>query len=450
MAVEELVPTLESPERITRSSSTYNADARHLFLRETFSDPVTDPMFAPAIQQFWNRPYFRRGWIVQEFLLAKDIVCLAGPDLFTRQDLVDMFSMPDTTLEAQEEMISYRILIQLHLYMFTDAAPLRFLRLMSAVTAEFQTREVVDRLFCCLGLMEGLDFTPDYTVSVQQNFTRFAVTLARDYGSLDFLSLWSANLDPLLPNTPTELLGFPSWVPSWTPTPLVTPWRLITGGVRSYRSDVSWNAAAGRKHVHDQLEDAVNTRQLQVRGKVVDYVEGVSSTRFMRYWDADEEHLKELVVQIKQDLSGLEHWTPLELIRFLNVVTANGGIPENTPEQTYNFATEESYKTSSFAALRADSLDLGLGLTMGRGRRFARTEKGDLGLVPAVGSQARSGKKRGSAVVVLHGCIVPLILESVDEAKSEWKVIGDCYIESIMLGEAVKWEEVNSETFILV
>jgi hypothetical protein len=283
MAIEELIPTLELSERITRSSPSYDADARDLFLYKTFSDPVTNPIFAPAIQRFWNRPYFRRGWIVQEFLLAKDIICLAGPEAFTRQDLVDLFSMPDTNLEAREGMISYRVLIFLHLYMFTDAAPSRFLRLMNAVAAESQTRVVVDWLFGCLGLMEGLDFMPDYSVSVEQNFTRFAVTIARDYGSLDLLSLWSANLDPLVLKTPTELLDFPSWVPSWTPTPLITPWRLVTGGVRLYRSDILWNAAAGRKHIYDQLEDAVTSRRLHVRGKVVDQVENNGSTRFMRY-----------------------------------------------------------------------------------------------------------------------------------------------------------------------
>jgi hypothetical protein len=319
---------------------------------------------------------------------------------------------------------------------------------MNPVAAEFQTREVVDRLFGYLGLMEGLDFMPDYSVSVEQNFTRFAVTIAGDYGSLDFLSLWSANLDPLVLNMPTELLNLPSWVQSWTPTPLITPWRLVTGGVRSYRSDILWNAAAGRKHIYDQLEDAVTSRRLHVLGKVVDHVENNGSTHFMRYWDADEKYLKELVGEIKTDLPGLEHCTPLELIHFLNVVTANGGVPENTAEQILSLATQLGGETSSFAAMQADSL--GLCLTMGRGRRFVRTEKGNIGLVPAVASQARLGEKRGSAIVILHGCIVPLVLESVDEAKGEWKLIGDCYVEGIMHGEAVKWQEYNTETFVLV
>jgi hypothetical protein len=87
---------------------------------------------------------------------------------------------------------------------------------------------------------------------------------------------------------------------------------------------------------------------------------------------------------------------------------------------------------------------------MGRGRRFVRTEKGNIGLVPAVASQPRLEEKRGSAIVILHGSIVPLVLESVDEAKGEWKLIGDCYVEGIMHDEAVKWEEYNTETFVFV
>lgn len=35
--------------------------------------------------------------------------------------------------------------------------------------------------------------------------------LAENFDLLDFLSVWFANLDPWVSNTPDELKGFPSW-----------------------------------------------------------------------------------------------------------------------------------------------------------------------------------------------------------------------------------------------
>jgi hypothetical protein len=445
-AIEELIPTLEHSDRITPGHESYNADARGLFLRSTFNDPITDPIFAPAIQAFWQRPYFRRGWICQEFVLATDIICLTGELSFTFRGLVDLFSVPDAS--QHDGWISHRFLMTVKLYPFTDPAPLRFLRLMVAMASEFQTREIVDRLFGCLGLMDGLDFIPDYELSVKRNFTRFATTLASEYGSLDFLSLWSANLDPLVPDTPDELKGFASWVPSWTATPLCTPWRLATGGSKQARGAVLWDAAVGRKHVHDQTEDAVTTGRLQVRGRIIDRINVVSSTKFTKYFDnVDDAYLTALVDQIKRDIPDLSHWTHVDLVRFLSIVAANGAVPERSAQ---DLLTTPGRGENIFRDMSGWRNELGLALAMGRGRRFVRTEQGRLGLAPAVGSRARSGQEAGSAIVVLHGCIVPVLLENTNMNKGEWRLLGDCYIEGVMHGEAIDWDEVDTETFVVV
>ncbi|KAF2035834.1 hypothetical protein EK21DRAFT_106671 [Setomelanomma holmii] len=133
---------------------------------------------------------------------------------YSFQELVDLFSVPGPTSIAAGDWISHKVLMALELYPFTDPEPLRFPRLLSAIVSRFQTQEIFDRLFGCLGLIEGRDFMPENTLFVKQNFTNLAITIARDHGSLDFLSLWAANLDPLVPGTPEVLEGFPSWVPS--------------------------------------------------------------------------------------------------------------------------------------------------------------------------------------------------------------------------------------------
>ncbi|KAH7399368.1 heterokaryon incompatibility protein-domain-containing protein [Pyrenochaeta sp. MPI-SDFR-AT-0127] len=438
--IEKLIPTMKSANQIMIGSPEYDPDWRSVMLMDTFSSPGTDAIWAAAIGKFWSRTWFRRGWIVQEFMLAKEVLCLTGDVQFSLQDLVDLFTVPsdDRLAEATEYNQGYRILMQLKPDPFMDTPqPLRFLRL-------------GDRLYGFLGMLEGLDFVPDYEKSLKDNFTRFAATIARDFGSLDFLSLWSANLDELMPDTPKQLLGLPSWTPSYTSTPLTAPWRLAVGAVRSWNKEIRWNAAAGRRHIYDQPFDAVATGQLQVRGRIIDRIDHLSSARIARFQDVDEKYLTSIITQINKDLSGFEDWTQIQLINFLNTVSSNGVPPREPAEQLLGLVPgilgEHTHLSKHENSLTAC-------LHMGRGRKFMKTETGRKGLAPYIGSVASEGKSKGSAIVVLHGCIVPIVLQCVGEEGDDgghWKVIGDCYVEGIMFGEAVKWAESDVRTFILV
>ena len=69
-----------------------------------------------------------------------------------------------------------------------------------------------------------------------------------------------------------------------------------------------------------------------------------------------------------------------------------------------------------------------------------------MSLVPFVGSKPRNGEMKGSTTVVLHGCCVPIVLESVDEGGNRWTVVGDCYVEGVMHGEAVTCSKVQSRS----
>lgn len=457
-AVDKLIPTLASANKIAIGSPEYNASWRQIILRDTFSSPGTDAKWLPAIGRFWGRPWFRRGWVVQESLLAQELLCLTSDIDFSLQDLEDLFTMPadDTAalLDYNDGWISYRIIMQLKTDPFTTTPqPLRFLRLMAAVAGEFETQELCDRLYGFLGLIEGLDFVPDYQTSAKEDFTRFAATIAKQYGSLDFLSMWAANLDELVVGTPQEFLGFPSWVPSFTTLPLTAPFRLAVGGSRSWGTEVKWNAAAGRHHIHDQSFDAAITKRLQVRGQIIDHIGAVSSTRIAKYFDIDDAYLHSLVDQIKKDLTGFNHWDHVDVIQFLNVVSCNGVTPRETAEQILDLAP--SALSAEHVHLAAHKESLGSCLVMGRGRRFTRTEEGRAGLVPWIGSRAKAGDEKGSAIVVLHGCIVPMVLQRVDGGEDEagpgeWKVVGDCYVEGVMFGEEVTWDEDAARTFVLV
>jgi hypothetical protein len=335
-----------------------------------------------------------------------------------------------------------------------DPQPLRFLRIMAEVAGKFQTKELADRLNGFLGLLEGLEFVPDYSTPVRENFTRFVATVARQYGSLDFLSLRSKNIDEItIKITPKELLGMPSWVPSFQDLPLMAPYRLAVGGSRSSKRAIGWKAAGGRRHIHDQVFDGATTGRLQVRGRIIDHVETVSPCKIDCYFDIDTEYLASLTAQISSDIPGLEHWTHIDLVTFLNTVSCNGHAPNEIAEKILGLVPgglPDEYKH-----LHKNAESLGACLSMGTGRRFMRTEQGRLGLAPFIGSRARSERSRGSVIAVLHGYIVPIVLERVDGQDEkvdggEWSVVGDCYVEDVMHGEAVNWKIEDAQTFILV
>lgn len=75
-----------------------------------------------------------------------------------------------------------------------------------------------------------------------------------------------------------------------------------------------------------------------------------------------------------------------------------------------------------------DELDLTCCQDFARDRRVALSEGDRLALVP-------SSSLRHVEIWVLYGCSAPVILRRI--ADSEYKLIGVCYVDGIMYGEAV-------------
>jgi hypothetical protein len=48
---------------------------------------------------------------------------------------------------------------------------------------------------------------------------------------------------------------------------------------------------------------------------------------------------------------------------------------------------------------------------------------------------------RGSAIVILRGYIVPLLLNCWHEERQEYWVVREAYVKDVMHGEAVTWDE---------
>ncbi|KAF2162445.1 hypothetical protein M409DRAFT_27070 [Zasmidium cellare ATCC 36951] len=74
-------------------------------------------------------------------------------------------------------------------------------------------------------------------------------------------------------------------------------------------------------------------------------------------------------------------------------------------------------------------------------RRLAVTESGHVGIVP---QQAQ----KGDLVCVLYGCSVPVILRPL--AKGQYRLVGECYLQGFMEGEAVRDGRYHTQEYNLV
>lgn len=74
-------------------------------------------------------------------------------------------------------------------------------------------------------------------------------------------------------------------------------------------------------------------------------------------------------------------------------------------------------------------------------RKFMVDSSGRVGLVPR-------WCEVGDCIAIVHGCRVPLIL-SRNEEDGTFEVLGDCYLEGCMNGEAVMWAEDDATEIVL-
>lgn len=471
----------DRPE-LTPGRAGFHPGRRALLVAGSWTHPGTDPVYAPACHRFLHRPWFSRGWVVQEVLLSREVSFVAGGLVMGMQDLSDMKTvprdaMPDELRDGTEGC--YHLLVTLKLFTPAEEQPLAFLKLMSQVSGEFGTFLLRDQLFAYLGL-SGVPahlYGPDYGCPVRDAFARFAVSLADGLGSLDFLSMCSTWQDDRLPDTPDELRGLPTWVPSWSALPLIAPYRLVPGGVRVLNHELAWDAAGGSRHVGVRGADAPGTGRLLVQAKIVDRIAAVSDAMCHKCCGQSkdpvrDEHLDDLAGSVKDGLGEgfprLDAWDRTQLVSFLNAVSWNGVEPDKTAEEILQRRPLQlAARPPEDWPLPVESQALDLCLDMARHRRFMRSARGRLGLVPKLGTILPSTEGEGPVIAVVRGCRVPLVLQAVPSAPGHssppsdatdrcgahrtYKVVGDCYVEGIMHGEAAGAEWLDTlETIALV
>jgi hypothetical protein len=116
---------------------------------------------------------------------------------------------------------------------------------------------------------------------------------------------------------------------------------------------------------------------------------------------------------------------------------------DSWPKPMSNEHLQEA-RRSGFDRVPPAEWNIRKGSTLHDRNKVALSMNRKLGLVPRT-------SKRGDLICILHGSNVPIVLRMAKgkDKKGQWQLIGQCYWEDVMYGEAVSWTEEEAETFVL-
>ncbi|KAF5674635.1 heterokaryon incompatibility 6 OR allele [Fusarium circinatum] len=447
----------------------------------------TVEVFAPLLKEmtlkrWFERPYFSRVWIIQEFCLCPDTIFVCGsktiPVDFVKlavlllqtaignmpQGDYEQLQPPEMPLERLSEVSSEptarlfgcRSRHQKHkddeLYM-----------LLRRLFVELETNATVhrDRIFALLGLAadaEKLGIQPDYEGSTEHVLTQTARTLIEKSGRVDLLCY---SQFPIL----DELSHLPSWVPDWRSN-LSRSFYTI-----NERIDRHLFAASGQDSVVEIVQHPNdNSDILGLRGYNIDVIEEVAEgdgwtdmrwdyERYLGYmaqidelwqksmekalngrtlirkeearwrapigdiywtWEGDQQRAKPGIVAFH-----MQFLQELKLFGEMARLTAGGEDGSDKylqwEEKHRGPETKHNYRES---------------MRKLQGKRPFLTRMGYLGMGPVEG-------RAGDVVVVFCGGRIPFVLRPVEglSERGVFSYIGEAYCDGVMDGEVTSKEK---------
>ncbi|KAF2196093.1 hypothetical protein GQ43DRAFT_384053 [Delitschia confertaspora ATCC 74209] len=418
-----------------------------------------------SLSAFFKRPWFERGWVIQEIGLANDALFLCGDEELLLEEYIPFVEWLTARAQVVTNHFDIRLGTQILITRYweacrplpgmqdDDADRLAFLDLLAA-SRLMLCSDPKDYVYAFLGHPSAFEaypgdptpyqdyetnfnigrkpiIMPNYRQSTEKVYTHLARSVIKQMNNLDILShvVHKENLEEY----PTAL---PSWAPRWGPCPPYTS----LGGSYYYK-------ASGT--MEPKFRFIAN--QLHVRGFEFDVVEwsheiwGVFSDGLFQTTIMPEDLLNNCVdraynyykFRLWEKKCGLEP----NREAFLYTLTAGllGGNPaENRPEMFRANAgfelkrVEELQKEGEGGNATRFLLDV---QQAAEGRALIYTREGYIGL-------AHRFVQRGDVCCVVGGATVPLILRPQG---GRYRLVSEAYVHGIMRGEAVR--EVTEKEF---
>lgn len=430
-----------------------------------------------ALADLFRRAWWTRIWVVQEVVVSDQALLMCGRNflafsdffvlgevlhnclpLFTtiqvgnidhtdHEEIAHMLSVING-LEKGKEIIK---VLRVAMEEVSGDPPYETLRNLLRKFRHYQSTDPRDKIYALFGLNpEYHEIKPDYDISAEQLYCR----LARAYLELE------RRVDILLDcEGPSGRSHLPSWTPDWSAPLSVFPLDIV-----NHRTDIVFRAS-GSSDPSIRLSDSDNL--LVVNGICLDEVlrcGETNSTRssLLQMEDVPKEEIGSLRSNgefVREWLSCMQEKTVLDtLLRsnmdadapntgdhnddILNMPYLAGGTILEAFERTILAKPNGPAKVEfeEVAGHPFPGLDVipGLKQTWGNelrsglvcsGRRFYLSKKGYMGLAPA---QTRED----DLISIFLGLSSPVIIRREDD--DCYIIIGECYVQGIMNGEAMK------------
>ncbi|KAF4628511.1 hypothetical protein G7Y89_g9641 [Cudoniella acicularis] len=426
-----------------------------------------------AFFELLERPWFSRAWIVQEAVLSfyPWILCgdnaipfstLVGALLFAFTDQAWIFEFYGTT--------NMNILLWLHRSQCEIAQGRK--RIHYEILARHRQStafDIRDTVFAFQGLsgfdsFEQFGIMPNYEQAAEKLFIDLAVATLGQATYLDFLSI------PRL-RSREEGLDIPSWVPDWScRTPLCLSFLRIESGGASLRHAIPHDSTKGSiyRPILDERTKRLNI-PLELSGYNVDRITSMSKP-----WGLQEtkgfQSIRKQAIVLQKNLLFVNDWRSVALagsswedeyltgesIHDAFWQTCVAGIfaksKEDTAKKYMRFESRQRFlrhiptlglenhlwvfmiivvvgHVLRLIGIANPEIEFRISVSFMINRRLLRTEKGYLGMGPAIAEE-------GDYIVLVQGARIPLVVRSREWM---WELVGDAYVHGVMGGEL--WNE---------
>ncbi|KAM7184773.1 Heterokaryon incompatibility protein (HET) domain containing protein [Naviculisporaceae sp. PSN 640] len=440
-----------------------------------------------TLQLFFDRPWFKRVWTVQEVAVARKAVLFCGDEEIPWDEMVSGLEIGISS----RLLTSKRALNPDSLDFFdpAHAAQLRHTQVLQdspkysgynldsllSYLLWFRPREAtnpLDKVFALLGLIDKHDIiaasiVPDYKLTAESLYTSVTIKLLQGTRTLDVLSA---------PRGSQSSLSLPSWVPNWSDSSIST--MSLTGQSRFNYS------ATGTSQASVQISP--DNRTLYLKGHIIDSIVSLApilqkSSAFydtpMTSWRDSMQKFSTVLDKLSDNQKVLMEWEVLatsfnisqyptgESLTEVFHSTIRAGLPQeynmksyyedwrgnvlpgNLPKAVDSSRHPRLFKGAVFVQVLQDAWAPREGKkkhedypTMAYGRRLGKTKGGYLALLPGV-------TRVGDVVALCEGGKTPLVLRSRGYGNL-FELVGDCYVHGVMNGEMFRPVELSILTLV--
>lgn len=361
-----------------------------------------------GLDVLFNRPWWKRIWIVQEVVAAGEIVVLLGDTIFPWAmltnlcraiQLVEFLAHP---LAPMVRSCGYQKFTVLEHFRRNRSMPL--VRLVHC-TQDYQATNLRDKLYALLGMASDIspdDIIPDYTKSVQEVFLDLVRFMVVKHRNLDIISSGRLTISGI---------SSPSWLPDWRGTNQLRPLNSEEFGGHFYQASGNTDAVVDMTKFPDMLE---------AEGWIADTINLFDDT-------ITDSHVDLQTIRRWQQIASENVDPILRTSLFWRTIVMDKDHIGNQATPSFGKALDDfiagSHKTrSKFVQQFSDAVTRAV-----LGRRFFITKDGRMGLGPPE-------IQLNDRIAILKGCHVPLVLR---ETGSYMVLVGEAYVSAMMNGELV-------------